>query len=118
MVVRWSYSLLGWRRNPSARGLLIGLLGNQEHEPSQTDWLVGQLTAFAARANMDFTRHTASEVMFDGGWMTPIVEKLCRRMGCPNAPTFISADKAIQAAGRSNDLDPSLAVIPSCAESA
>ena len=78
-IIRWLYSLLGWRSNPMLPGLLIGLIGDEEQPASDSDWLVGQLSAFTGRNHLEFAWHSGSESITDCGWIDPLLEKLFAR---------------------------------------
>jgi len=75
-VIRWLYSLLGWRSNPMVPSLLIGLFGDRERGASASDWLISQLTAFAARNHLEFIWHSESEGVTDARWIEQVFERL------------------------------------------
>jgi len=74
-VIRWLYSLLGWRSNPMLPGLLIGLFGDREHGASASDWLLSHLTAFAARNHLEFIWHSESAGVTDPHWIEQVLER-------------------------------------------
>lgn len=73
-VIRWLYSLLGWRSNPMLPSLLIGLFGDRDRAASASDWLISQLTAFAARNHLEFLWHSESEGVTDAYWVEQVFE--------------------------------------------
>jgi len=75
-VIRWLYSLLGWRSNLMLPGLIIGLLGGEDRPAHASDWLVSQLRAFATRNHLEFTWCSRSESITDGPWIEQVLEKI------------------------------------------
>jgi len=49
---QWLNSLIPWKSNRLVPGLLVGLLGDEERQMDESNWLVQQLSAFAQCTGM------------------------------------------------------------------
>ena len=75
-VMRWLYSLLGWRTDRRLPYLLIGLFERKQIPATESDWLVDQLTAFTERNGFEFVWRSESGDLEDGNWFDRLAERL------------------------------------------
>jgi len=79
-LIQWLDSLVAGKANRPASGLLIGLLGDEEHSAAELDWMVKQFLGCAQRTDRDFIwRWMGLEAMADGDWLADSVEVLLAR---------------------------------------
>jgi hypothetical protein len=80
-VIDWLESLApADKTTAGAGGLLVGLLGDDDHWVSARDGMVKQLATIARRRNLDFAWHwMGRDVMDEPGWLTGRVEQLLDR---------------------------------------
>ena len=83
-VAQWLHSLVNWKANRLIPGLLVGLLGDEEHKVTADTWVVGELAAFASRTQMDLAwRAVGRDFSDEAAWLTGGVEKLLiRKKAC------------------------------------
>jgi hypothetical protein len=61
-------------------GLLVGLLGDEDHKVSDQNWLVEELMQFAGRTQMRLVWHfCGQELVEDSHWLNADVEHLLVR---------------------------------------
>ncbi len=92
-ISAWLTSLVNWKANRLAPGLLIGLLGDGETELAEESWLFQELAGFARKTRMDLAwQWVGPNASPDFGSLTPHIEKLLatRESGLPG--TFTAAD--------------------------
>jgi hypothetical protein len=77
---QWLKSLIPWKSNRLVAGLLVGLLGDEENQVNDTNWLVQELTAFAQRTGMRLVWQAAGrDSLYDCDWLVSGVECLLHR---------------------------------------
>jgi hypothetical protein len=84
-LTQWLDSVVAWKTNCRVPGLLIGLLGDEEHQAGELDWMVSQLGDFARRTQMGFIwRWMDRDAMDDASWLVGSVEALLteRKRAC------------------------------------
>jgi hypothetical protein len=80
LLDQWLHSLVALKANRPVAGLLIGLLGDDEHEAGELEWTVHQLAVFARRTEMDFIwQWMGRDAMYETSWLTVILEQLLTR---------------------------------------
>lgn len=60
-LISWLNNLACWQTNRPTRGLLIGLLGDDENQTTELDWTVKSLMQCAQKLGRDFMWHWAGE---------------------------------------------------------
>ena len=76
----WLHSLVNWKLDRPAPGLLLGLLGDEEHKIAESNWLVGQLTDFARQTRMDLVWHPVGlDRAEDADWPDTALSRLMDR---------------------------------------
>jgi hypothetical protein len=79
-VSGWLQTLLPWKTNRPAPGLLLGLLGDEEHKVGEANWLVTELTTFASHTHMDLAWHWVGfDRVEDADWPDVALTKLLDR---------------------------------------
>jgi hypothetical protein len=79
-VIEWLHSLVDWKANRLIPGLLVGLLGDEDHQVTQQSWMVEELTRFAGRTQMSLAWHVCDqEFAEDSSWLNGDVENLLAR---------------------------------------
>jgi hypothetical protein len=79
-VIEWLHSLVDWKANRVIPGLLVGLLGDEDHKVSDQNWLVEELMQFAGRTQMRLAWHVCGqELVEDSHWLNADVEHLLVR---------------------------------------
>jgi hypothetical protein len=79
-VIQWLHSLIDWKANRLIPGLLVGLLGDEDHKVTEKNWLVEELGRFAGRTQMSFVWHACGqEFVEDSHWLNAGVENLLVR---------------------------------------
>jgi hypothetical protein len=83
-VIEWLHSLVDWKANRLIPGLLVGLLGDEDHKLSDKNWLVEELVQFAGRTHMHLAWHVCGqELVEDSHWLSAGVENLLvRKKAC------------------------------------
>jgi hypothetical protein len=78
----WLDTLVNWKLNRPVPGLLVGLFGGEEQSVDASHWLIGHLTQFANRTNMDFLwRRMDRDLVDDHTWLRASVDGLLVRKG-------------------------------------
>jgi hypothetical protein len=79
-VTRWLQTLAPWKANRPGPGLLLGLLGDEEHKVGEANWLVLELAGFAQQARMDVAWHSVGyDRVEDADWPDAALLKLLDR---------------------------------------
>lgn len=79
-VIQWLQSLVGWKAARNHPGLLLGLLGDEDHAVTEKNWLVEQLALLAGRTNMNLAWHAyGQEFVEDSSWLEAELEHLLAR---------------------------------------
>jgi hypothetical protein len=79
-VTRWLQSLVRWKANRPAPGLLLGMLGDEEHRIGEANWLVAELAGFARQSQMDMVWHSVGlDRAEDADWSDAALAKLLER---------------------------------------
>ena len=98
-------SVAAWKTNRPVPGLLVGLLGDEEHQAGELDWTLSQLRDFARRARMVFIwRWMDHEAMKDASWLVDIVEALLAakksvcslELGATTPPVYFAGDPSVR----------------------
>ena len=77
MLTEWLESVVAWKTNGRVPGLLIGLLGDEDHQAGELDWTVNELGGFARRTRMGFIwRWMDRDAMADADWLVDNIETL------------------------------------------
>ena len=86
-LIQWLESVAAWKANRRHPGLLIGLLGDDEHQAGELDWMVSQLGGFSRRTQMDFIwQWMGYDATRDTGWLFASVETLLAVKSSPGEP--------------------------------
>jgi hypothetical protein len=76
-VIRWLHSLVNWKSNRLVPGLLVGLLGDEEHRVTDGNWAVNELAIFARRTQMDLAWCAVGrDAALDSDWLRAGLERL------------------------------------------
>ncbi len=78
--MEWLFALVGQKAEHPASGLLIGLLGDEDHEAGELRWTVQQFICCAQKMGMDFIWHwMGQEAISETAWLTDNIEKFLSR---------------------------------------
>jgi hypothetical protein len=79
-LFEWLEALAEIRKDNPSPGLLIGLLGDEEHEAGELGWTVKGFLSCARKMGRDFIWHwMGQEALNDDTWLTDNVEKVLSR---------------------------------------
>jgi hypothetical protein len=78
-LAEWLNSLLDWKVNQTIPGLLVGLLGDEDHKMEETNCTVELLAAFAQRTQMNLVWQAMGSDSMDSRWLAGCVERLLER---------------------------------------
>jgi hypothetical protein len=79
-LVEWLEALMDRKADRPGSGLMIGLLGDEDHEAGELGWTVKQLIRCAQRMGRDFIWHwMGREAINDTTWLNESVEKYLSR---------------------------------------
>lgn len=79
-LIEWLDALADKRKNNPGAGLLIGLLGDEDHEAGELRWTVTGFLSCAQKMGRDFIWHwMGQDAINDDTWLTDNVEKVLSR---------------------------------------
>jgi hypothetical protein len=79
-LIEWLDALMDGKTERPVSGLLIGLLGDEEHEAGELGWTVKQFMRCAQSAGRDFIWHWMGQgAINDATWLDDNVEKFSSR---------------------------------------
>jgi hypothetical protein len=79
-LMEWLNALAGQKAEHPGSGLLIGLLGDEDHDAGELGWTVQQFIRCAQKMGMDFIWHwMGQEAINETAWLTDNMEKFLSR---------------------------------------
>lgn len=76
-LMEWLDSLVCWKAERLFPGLLVGILGDEEHEATESNWLVQELARFTGRTRMKLIWQSAHrDSLRDLRWLGTDFQKL------------------------------------------
>lgn len=70
LLAEWLNLLVNWKAGRLFPGLLVGLLGAEDHVVDTANWMVNELTAFARQTRMHWVWHAGARQSWDNSqWL-------------------------------------------------